>query len=117
MPHLFCNADQYRKAVLLGALRCGTHDIAWPGRVGQGLARAWYGAAWSDAATAWHGWAGQGRYHGGRWHQAIALSIFIEDSRPTNNRRVAGGWRAPLFLLALIPHGAGRAILPRRFSK
>ena len=74
---------------LLCALRCSTHEIAWPGCVGQGLAvDAWPGRVGQGLAGAWYrrGLVGRGTastaqqvragYQGGGGNQAIALSIF-----------------------------------------
>jgi hypothetical protein len=91
MQHTFCNARPVQGKPLLCALRCSTREIAWPGRVGQGQAGAWYRRGWVGRGTAWHGPAGQSRLSGGA--VAIQPSPFLfssKDSRPTINRRGAG---------------------------
>jgi hypothetical protein len=80
--------DQHREAVLLGALRCGTHGLAWPGRVGQGL--AWgIGTARLGRACHWvGGTAGQVRA-AIRGAVAIKPSPFFYRRQPTYQRQAS----------------------------
>jgi hypothetical protein len=90
--------DQHGESVLLGALRCGTHEIARPGRVGQGRAvDAWPGRAGQGLAGVWYrrGLVGRGKCPGrvrAGYRGAVAIKpspflFYFHQRQPTYQAR------------------------------
>jgi uncharacterized membrane protein YeaQ/YmgE (transglycosylase-associated protein family) len=101
--------DQRRKAVLLGALRCGTHEIAWPGRVGQGLAWGMVRRGLVGRGAGWVARSGRsGPLSGGRW-QSSHRPFYFHPRQPTYQQQA----RLPMHFLWIIIIGFVAGLIAR----